>query len=284
MRLVFPFRDRSLGVAAAWMVPALLTIVVASSMLTRGLRPDLPAAPPLGQAWMATPNTVEAIGSGDEQVARLFFGGPTSYVLGGGWASASPTMAWASGRSFEVALAQGTIPAGVRVVMYDPEAWVETPTWEQRHPGRAMQIFSDVAHEAGYRVVLTPHPGLVDVSGASCSRAADESIAAAFIRCRIIGEAARLGDVVEVQAQFLEADPAVYRDLVQRATEQARAANPDVVVLAGLSTRFASDPQVLLDAWQAVSDVVDGHYMAVPEGFHANVATGFLRMLAERGA
>jgi hypothetical protein len=284
MRFVFPFRDRSLGVAAAWMVPALLTIVVAASMLASGLRPRLPDAPPLGQVWVATPNTVEAIASGDERLARLYFGRSTSYVLSGGWASARPTMAWANERRFEVALAQGEIPANVRVVMYDPESWAETPPWERRHPGRAMQLFSDVAHEAGFEVVLTPHPGLVDVSGASCSRAADESIAAAFIRCRIMGEAARLGDVVEVQAQFLEAEPAAYRNLVQRATEQARAANPDVVVLAGLSTRFASDPQVLLDAWLSVSDVVDGHYMAVPDGFHADVATRFLRMLTDQGA
>lgn len=282
MRLVFPFRERSLGVAAAWTIPALLTIVVATSMLAGGLHRRLPHAPPLGQVWMATPNTVEAISSDDDGVARLFFGGPTSYVLSGGWATATPAMAWANERRFEVALAQGTIPPSVHVVMYDPEAWAETPTWEERHPGRAMQIFSDAAHEAGYRVVLTPHPGLVDVSGASCSRAADESIAAAFIRCRIVAEAARLGDVVEVQAQFLEADPGAYRDLVQLATEQARAANPEVVVIAGLSTRFAADPQVLMDAWAAVSDVVDGHYMAVPEGYNPALATGFLRMLAQR--
>jgi hypothetical protein len=70
--------------------------------------------------------------------------------------------------------------------------------------------------------------------------------------------------------------------LVEAAAAQAREANPDVVVLAGLSTAFAPTPGTLLAAWDAVSDIVDGHYMAVPGGIRPEVAASFLRALAEQ--
>ena len=90
--------------------------------------------------------------------------------------------------------------------------------------------------------------------------------------------------MVEIQAQWLEWDPPAYRAFVEAATAQAREANPDVVVLAGLSTRYAATPGDLLAAWDAVSDVVDGHYLAVPQGISPQLAASFLRMLAEERA
>ena len=284
MGVAFPFRARrrAAGAVVLWIMPIVVVVAgVALALLPGALRHRLPDAPPLGQVWMATPNTVHFIQADDERIAQLFFGRPSSYVLSGGWGSATPALAWASASRFEVAVAQGRVPADVHTVMYDPEAWSATPIWERRHPDAAMGLFSETAREAGYRVVLTPHPSLVEVAGATCTRWTGESVAAAFLRCRIVARAADLGDVVEIQAQYLESDPAAYRALVLAAADQARAANAEVVVLAGLSTRFAPGPQVLLNAWDAVDDVVDGHYMAVPEGIDPEIAAGFLRALAE---
>ena len=73
-----------------------------------------------------------------------------------------------------------------------------------------------------------------------------------------------------------------FRSFVEAEAAQARLANPNVVVLAGLSTRFASGPETLLNAWDSVTDIVDGHYMAVPEGIRPDIATAFLRMLAQQ--
>ncbi len=282
MGVAFPFRARrrAAGAAVLWMMPVVVAAVVALALLPGVLRHRLPDAPPLGQVWMATPNTVHFIQADDARVAQLFFGRPSSYVLSGGWGSATPALAWASASRFEVAVAQGQVPADVHTVMYDPEAWSATPIWERRHPVAAMALFSETAREAGYRVALTPHPSLVEVAGAACMRRSGESVAAAFLRCRIIARAARFGDVVEIQAQYLESDPVAYRALVVAAADQARAANAEVAVLAGLSTRFAADAQVLMNAWDAVNDVVDGHYMAVPEGINPEIAAGFLRSLA----
>jgi hypothetical protein len=274
-------RDRPHGLIAVWVLPPLLTVAVAVAAVPAVLRHPLPAAPPLKQRWMATRPTVNSLGSIDPDVAALFFDRQGSYVLGGA-GDGTPAVAWSDERKFERDLRDGAIPPNVKDVMYDPEGWPATPRGERRHPIAAMRAFATAARAAGYRVIITPHPNLVDVSGASCARSGTETTSAAFLRCGIEGAAARLADVVEVQGQWLEGDPTAYRSFVEGAADQARRAHPGVVVLAGLSTRFATDPGTLLTAWDAVSDLVDGHYLAVPEGIRPEVAAGFLRMLAEQ--
>src|SRR5438034_1150489 len=129
-------------------------------------------------------------------------------------------------------------------------------------------------------------------------RAIDPAIAALYFDRRgsyVLGgglDAATATDVWASERQFeldLAAgaiDPSVRYVLYDpewwTATPQARRANPDVVVLAGLSTRFATGPDTLLNAWDSVADIVDGHYMAVPEGIRPDIAVAFLQMLAQQ--
>lgn len=188
-----------------------------------------------------------------------------------------PALAWASEAAFASDVANGRVPDGVRAVMYDPETWSATPVAEQQDPEAAMRAFAALARRHGYVVVITPHPGLVAAPGAGCSARPTETQQEAFLRCDLEGSAARYADVVEVQAQSLEADVGAYRAFVSKAARQARASNPGVLVISGLSTNFAMEPSTLFDAWQSVSDVVDGHYLNVPHGRRPRVAVGFLQ-------
>lgn len=227
--------------------------------------------------WILTTNTATVI-DGIDPGATAAFTGPRALVLGG-WPSATRAMGWASYATFASDFAAGTIPGDVRYVMYDPESWAATPLEEQRDPIRFMRAFSTLAHDAGYRVILTPHPNLTTVPGAVCLKRPEESISDAYLRCGIPGTAASLADVLDVQAQYLEADAAAYRTLVAAAAQQARAANPRVVVTAHLSTAFVASPDALFAAWRAVAHLVDGRYLGVPHGVRADVAVGFLRMV-----
>ena len=275
-------RARSIGSVAAWVFAPLLATLAAVAVAPAAFHTRLPDVPPLRQRWMATPTTVERLRAIDPAIAALYFDRPGSYVLGGGLQAATAAASWADERRFEQDLAAGAIRPDVRFVMYDPEGWPSTPVAEQRHPVAAMRAFADAARAAGYGVVITPHPSLVEVPHGDCVRAGTETEQEAFLRCRIEAAAAKLSDVVEVQAQSLEADPVLYRSFVEEAAAQASVANPNVVVLAGLSTRFVTDPNTLLSAWDSVTDIVDGHYLAVPEGIRPDVAVAFLRMLAEQ--
>src|SRR5205823_12886574 len=124
-----------------------------------------------------------------------------------------------------------------------------------------------------------PHPGLVEVPGSAHVRIADESREAAYLRSGITSEAARFADACEIQAQRFQRDPDTYRDVVSQAAEQARAANPDVVVLSGLSTHpgYRATWDMLFDAWQSVRDVVDGHYLSLARLHHPRAAARFVR-------
>jgi hypothetical protein len=275
-------RARSIGSAAAWVFAPLLAALVGVAVVPEAFHARLPDAPPLHQRWMATPTTVERLRAIDPAIAALYFDRRGSYVLGGGLEAATAAVGWADESQFERDLAAGAIRPDVRFVMYDPEGWPSTPLKEQRHPVAAMEAFAAAARSAGYGVIITPNPSLVDVAKADCTRSAFETLEAAFLRCGIEAAAARLSDVVEIQGQLLEADPVAYRSFIEAEAAQARLANPNVVVLAGLSTRFASGPETLLNAWDSVTDIVDGHYMAVPEGIRPDIATAFLRMLAEQ--
>ena len=57
-----------------------------------------------------------------------------------------------------------------------------------------------------------------------------------FLRLGLAGAIAKVTDVLELQAQSLEWSPSTYAEFVRKAAAQARAANPRVAILAGLST------------------------------------------------
>ena len=62
---------------------------------------------------------------------------------------------------FKKMIKQRAIPAGVRWVMYDNEQWSLTPADEQADPVRYEQLFGQLAHRHGYRVILAPAQDLV---------------------------------------------------------------------------------------------------------------------------
>jgi hypothetical protein len=115
------------------------------------------------------------------------------------------------------------------------------------------------------------------VHGAVCGVLGGESLESAYLRCGIQAMAARAADIVEVQAQYLETDPGAYAGFVAAAAAQARQANPNVLVLSGISTSFTEDPDVLMAAWRSVHGVVDGHYLNVPQGLRPSIAVAFAR-------
>ncbi len=164
--------------------------------------------------------------------------------------------------------------------MYDPERWQATPLDEQIDPGKYMRRFALLAHRHGYYVIITPHPGLVDVPGAVCQRVQGETREEAYLRCGIAAAAARFADAYETQAQYLEDDVRAYRSFVVAATSQAERANGAIVTLSGLSTGFTHSPQVLFHAYRSVEGIVDGHYLSLA-GDRPQEAARFLELVAD---
>lgn len=268
--------DRLRARVRSWGVRGMPAVVLLA--LSLGGAEARPAMPPAG-TWVITRTNAELLESIDPDIAAAFFDGPQTIALDG-YGDAVTAKGWASLAAFKADIEAGLVADEVTMVMYDPEPWEHTPLAEQLDPVTAMAEFAELARSQGYQVLMTPHPGLVTVPGAACRQLPDESVPAAFLRCRLPAAAARSADIVDLQLQALQQDPQRYREWVAAAAGQARQANPQVQVLAHLTTLLAPDVTVLYAAWRSVQPVVDGCYLGVPGGARSRVAIGFLRVIA----
>jgi hypothetical protein len=149
----------------------------------------------------------------------------------------TPTLIYRSYATFAAGVAAGRIDSRIRAVAYDPEYWADTPPVEQADPVSFMQRFAALARQHGYEVIMTPGRDLMLDTTAACHKQTGETLDHAYLRCGIPGAAARVADIVEVQSQVDEFSATRFGWLLRSAAGQARAANPTVKVLAGVSTQ-----------------------------------------------
>ena len=232
-------------------------------------RPGNAATPPsAGQpAWMLTRAalaqvmTEPTIAAGLERSRVLEILRPGQQPLAA--AGAQPVMTFWSISQLDQAVSGGQVPAGTRSVLYDPEAWSLTPRAEQLDPAAAAQRAAQLAHAHGLSLIVAPALDLTTVGPGP----AHGPLWQRFLQRGLAGAIARVADVVELQAQSLERDPGTYDSFLRAAAAQARAANPGVTVLAGLST---NPPGAVVAAGQLTAAIqgtrglVDGYWMNIP--------------------
>jgi hypothetical protein len=161
------------------------------------------------------------------------------------------------------ALAGHRLPAGTRAVLYDPEAWSFTPAAEQRDPAQAAARAAALAHAHGLKIIVAPALNLTTVLAPASSAPRWQQ----FLDLRLAAKIAEVADVLDLQAQSLERSPASYANFVREAAAQARAANPHVTVLAGLSTNPPGGVvyrHQLTAAIGASWPAVDGYWLNIP--------------------
>lgn len=152
-------------------------------------------------------------------------------------------------------------------LLYDDERWEMTPEEEQAHPVQAACRAAAIAHANGKIVIATPAINLIRVLDPG-STGGDQRFAD-FARTNVAGRISKCVDVYEIQAQGAEKDTQKFRDFVVAEARQARAANPKIIVLAGISTNPSGQQvtaQELLKAVESVRDFVDGFWLNIPAG------------------
>ncbi|MFE3262557.1 hypothetical protein ACFXPS_42870 [Nocardia sp. NPDC059091] len=220
------------------------------------------------------------------------FNVPDTYLISGGgsgpdYPDAVRTQSFTSVTALESAI-DHHLDAETRAVLYDDEAWSLTPTVEQQDPAAAEARAAAVAHAHNLVLIATPATDLTRIP------APGEPSYAAFLRLGLVSAAAKWADVIDIQAQGSEADTAKYADFVKQAAAAARAANPHIVVLAGISTN-PSGQSVTVDQLGAVIDatraLVDGYWLNIPQAGKAcprcgiaqpEIAVALLRKLGRR--
>ena len=162
---------------------------------------------------------------------------------------------------------QGTIPPGIRWVMYDNEQWSLTPADEQADPVHYEQLFARLAHRQGYKVILAPAQDLVPGFDKNSFRAG-QAVWPSYLSMGLAAASARAADIYEIQAQPYEMSvyrsQHAYADFVAAAAAQARAANPGIAIYAGLSTQRVSSAAQLLQDYEATRNLVDGYWLNIP--------------------
>jgi hypothetical protein len=177
--------------------------------------------------------------------------------------SAEPVVTFSSVAELRAALATRALPPSAQAVLYDPEAWSYTPATEQRNPVAAAKQAAGLAHAHGLKIIVSPALNLTTVLAPGSSVPHWRQ----FLDLGLARSMARVANAVEVQAQSLERYPAGYATFVREAAAQARAGNPDVSVLAGLSTNppgAAVDSHQLTAAIQASQADVNGYWLNIP--------------------
>jgi hypothetical protein len=233
--------------------------------------------------WLISREAIGLIDSylGNDSLTTSVFDTPTTVETGSpaaGWTSQKTVTFYAYGpasapHSFLYAIANGLVPSGTTYVMYDDEDWSMTPVDEQQDPAQYMADFVTTAHANGYQAIIAPSP---DITAAMpCFDSAEPNWENYLGDCDIPALVAQAkADIFELQAQPYEnvtgtgTNCGCYQWIVSDAVAEARAINPQIGFIAGLS----SDPEGQVTSGETLyadtlhtQSLVSGYWLNVPQ-------------------
>lgn len=282
----------------AWCAAIATLCVVTGCSSTRAPAPAS-ASPPMTKPhtalrWILNGPALSNFTSDPDAVA--FFRGARPFVLQrrnatvvipSEW-NALPIRSFTSVHAMRKAFEKNVIGPDVRGVLYDSEAWRFTPDDEQQDVAGSTKAAADLVHAHGLLFLTAPAVNLARRLAPSSAKRYE-----GYLKVNLAAESARYADVFVVQAQGSEADITKYQSFVAAAAKQARQANRNVVVLAGISTNPSGakvDSRIVLAAIRATRGTVDGYWFNVPSPskycpgcteFRPDMALDVIRQLAE---
>jgi len=217
--------------------------------------------------WIATGWNIHLNDRADPGTAGHFFNSPGSFGTGtsdtatpitDGFAT-SGVLAYTSYAQFAADIATNAITYPYKWVLYDPEAWPQTPLSEQQNPARYLRLFGKLAHAHGYQAIEVPARDLGTVAGSTCPARPGQNLDTWYARCNIAGAAAAHATIFILQDQVNTTNVPEYDALFTSARTEALAANPHVQVDAEVSTNYGTPAQMTAAA-QSVS--ANGYYIS----------------------
>ena len=176
---------------------------------------------------------------------------------------ALPIRSYTSDAHLKRALETNAVDPNVRAILYDNEGWAFTPAEEQRDPATYTRMAAELVHAHHLLFITAPAVDLTRTLAPGPEKRYD-----AYLRLRLAADSARYADVYNIQAQGSERNVERYSSFVKAAAQQARSANPKVIVLAGISTnpsglRVSADD--VMRAIDATRTYVQGYWFNIPQ-------------------
>lgn len=212
--------------------------------------------------WLMSTSLINKLRSSDRASAQYFFNTPNAFAKSNpvpGY-STIPIASYTSYAQFSKDLQDGKFPGTYHWVMFGLESTTDTPTIEKQEPNVYFKSFATLAHQHGLKVVEVPGRDLVAVPGANCTHRPGETLDQAYIRCDIQAETGA-ADISLIQAQTDQPNVNAYSYLVSTARKQVLAANPHIIVMAGLTTDRGSSASQMFTCWQATHGELAGYWM-----------------------
>ncbi|MBF9073663.1 hypothetical protein [Streptacidiphilus fuscans] len=221
-------------------------------------------------SWIVSGQTLSRMVAVDGTSAAKAFDTPTTYVLTeakhwdvpAGWTS-TPTADFTSYSALRTALRRHTLDPRIRAVLYDNEHWSLTPAVEQSNPVHYDQLAAQLAHDDHLLFLASPATDLATVLAPDATGGSFD----AMLASGLFGQIAPSTDVLDIQSQGAEPSPARFASYVRAAAAQARAANPHIQVLAGISTNPSGQSVTAAGielAARSVRSSVDGYWLNDP--------------------
>lgn len=228
-----------------------------------------PADAATGHNWIQNAYTESVLDRSDPSTASYFFNRAGSFGTGTSTSGnpivdkfgTTPVLRFTSYSQFQSDISQGIIPnktwpAG-SWVEYDNEKWSHTPGDEQRDPELYMEDFGKLAHQHGFKALMTPGRDLGNVD-TTCRKQSGWGNDEWYEKCHIAKFAVLDSDAVVVQSQTDTKNLQAFKTLINDAEADAASANPAAFVDAELSDGFGTPDQ----AYAAGSSVkVSGYFI-----------------------
>ncbi|MEY9849002.1 hypothetical protein ABH940_006106 [Streptacidiphilus sp. BW17] len=221
-------------------------------------------------SWIVSGQTLTRMIAVDGTSAAKVFDTPTTYVLTeakhwdvpAGWNS-TPTADFTSYSALRTAIRHHTLDPRIRAVLYDNEHWSLTPSVEQSNPAHYDQLAAQLVHNDHLQFLASPATDLATVLEPNSTGGSFD----AMLASGLFGQIAPYTDVLDIQSQGAEPSSTRFASYVRAAAAQARAANPHIQVLAGISTNPSGQSVTAAGierAARSVGSSVDGYWLNDP--------------------
>jgi hypothetical protein len=153
-------------------------------------------------------------------------------------------------------------PTGLGAVMYDPEAWSQTPLAQQNNPVAYIEKLANQLHQVDATLNITPAPDL------ESSITPDTSQWPALLLQNVLLPSAPYVDAITLQFQRYEADPATFESLVANAVTALHEVNPHLQIYEDVSSAAVwgvSNANLVAEV-QHIAPIVSGIWFTTPSG------------------